>query len=320
VLQSAVAHVYQWNATVTRMRFPRIVSGDTYMLISVAIFALNFTVMKAALHEFDSMAYAALRLLVGSAVLLVATKLISGWGSLPRKVWPRLAVAALLGVAANQVAVMFALVHTTAANVAVLVPGTIPLFAALVAAIMRVERLTARNYVGIALGLAGVGMVSSPSSANGGALIGDAAALGSALAWAAHTVILRPLMDRLHAVQLASFTVGLGTMMLAPLGLAAVGRQDFSAISVGGWAALSFSAIAALVVTQVLQFAAIRELGPSRAALYSYLTPFLGALFAYWLLSEVLEPSQLLGACLVVVGILVSRKSWPTRFRRPSPW
>jgi drug/metabolite transporter (DMT)-like permease len=47
--------------------------------------------------------------------------------------------------------------------------------------------------------------------------------------------------------------------------------------------------------------------GAARATLYMYLQPFLGAVFAAWLLGENLVAIQLIGGAVIVGGVALGR-------------
>ena len=62
-----------------------------------------------------------------------------------------------------------------------------------------------------------------------------------------------------------------------------------------------------LVVTNVLYFRSLRRIGASRATLYMYLQPFLGALFAAILIGEHVTVVQVLGGVVIVGGVSLGR-------------
>jgi drug/metabolite transporter (DMT)-like permease len=77
---------------------------------------------------------------------------------------------------------------------------------------------------------------------------------------------------------------------------------------------LGFAVLGPLVLTNVLWFTAIDEVGPSRATLVSNLQPFVAAIFALAILSEGITPLQILGGVAIGIGIVLSREG-----RRPRP-
>jgi drug/metabolite transporter (DMT)-like permease len=60
------------------------------------------------------------------------------------------------------------------------------------------------------------------------------------------------------------------------------------------------------VIGNVLWFIAIERVGASRSALYTNLQPFLGAVFAVFVLSEHLDALQLAGGLVIASGIVLA--------------
>jgi drug/metabolite transporter (DMT)-like permease len=107
--------------------------------------------------------------------------------------------------------------------------------------------------------------------------------------------------------------------MCVPLALTSLGQiggQDFGSLSTSVWLLVAFSALAPLVLTNVLWFTAIDRVGPSHATLFTNIQPFIAAVFAVFLLDESLSVLQILGGLLIALGILVSRGA---RAREPVP-
>ena len=62
------------------------------------------------------------------------------------------------------------------------------------------------------------------------------------------------------------------------------GADLFGSLTRLDWGAWVYSTIGPLLVTNWLYFRALHRVGAARATLYMYLQPFLGAVFAAWLL------------------------------------
>jgi drug/metabolite transporter (DMT)-like permease len=60
-------------------------------------------------------------------------------------------------------------------------------------------------------------------------------------------------------------------------------------------------------LTNILYFTAIHRVGASRAALYTYLEPFLGVLFAVVLLGDRVTFPQLAGGAIIVGAVALGR-------------
>src|SRR5437660_1378805 len=77
------------------------------------------------------------------------------------------------------------------------------------------------------------------------------------------------------------------------------------------WVGFVFAVLGPLVLTNLLWFTAIDRVGPSRAALFANLQPFLAAIVALLILSEKLTRLQVAGGLAIAAGIVLSRGRQP---------
>jgi drug/metabolite transporter (DMT)-like permease len=124
-------------------------------------------------------------------------------------------------------------------------------------------------------------------------------------------VLIRPLMTRYSALQISAFVMTVGTAILVPFAIPVLLAQDWSHIGTPAIAGLLYATFPSVVLTNILYFTAIHRVGAARASLYIYLEPFLGVLFAVWLLAEGVSITQLVGGLIVVGSILVARPRQP---------
>jgi drug/metabolite transporter (DMT)-like permease len=214
---------------------------------------------------------------------------------------------AAVGILLNQLTFNYAVDKTTAGNTA-LILASAPAFAALFASLAGHEHVQRKHWLALGVSVAGVGLVIQGGSGVAGvSLVGDLLAVGAAITWAAYSVMLRPLFGRYSAARISALMVSIGSVMLLPFGLPQMHEQDWAGISGLHWAAWGYSIIFPVLVTNLLYFRALRTIGASRATLYMYLQPFLGALFAAWLLGEQVTGLQILGGAVIVGGVSMGR-------------
>jgi drug/metabolite transporter (DMT)-like permease len=280
---------------------------ELMLTATIVIWAFNFTVTRFELtNGFKPLAYSVIRY-GGGAFCLLVLALARGEGLRIRR--PDLALfvfAGLLGILGNQLAYVYAIKLTNASTVAFML-GAVPVLAALIAAATGVETLSRRFAVAALVSFAGVALVAFGSGGFAADLLGDALGLLTALTWAAYAVAITPLMDRYSPFQVSALVISIGWLQLAPFGVPQLLQQDFHLRPLV-WAGLAFAILGPLVLTNLLWFAAIAEVGPSRAALFANAQPFVGALFALVLLSEPLHPLELAGAALIAVGIVAGQR------------
>jgi drug/metabolite transporter (DMT)-like permease len=224
--------------------------------------------------------------------------------------------AAVFGIWLNQLTFSYSVRLTTAATVALMF-GTLPIFVALIAQALGVERLRFRHWVAAVVSFSGVALVALGSSGGlGGDLGGILLGLGAAATWAAYSVAIGPLMQRYSPYRISAFMLLVGSVPLLLSSAAQLVEQDWAALGGLAWAAFVYSLFFSLVFTNIWWFEAIDRVGPSRASLYANLNPFLGAFFALVVLSEEMGPLQFAGGLVIGAGILLARLARPPA---PSP-
>jgi drug/metabolite transporter (DMT)-like permease len=280
------------------------------LLATTLLWALNFTVSKYILeHALRPLAYSGLRY-SAAALLFVAV-------TYPRERSLRIARTdlALIGGAvllllANQLSFVYALDLTTATTVALLF-GTLPILTALISRAVGVERLESRFWIAALLSFAGVALVTAGSGESlSGHLAGDLLAVLGAATWGAYSVAIAPLMRRYSPFRLSAVLLVIVSVPLLLLGSPQLADEDFQWGALV-WIGFAFAVLGPLVLTNLLWFTAIDRVGPSRAALFANLQPFLAAMIALLLLSENLTRYQIAGGLAIGAGIVLSRRTQP---------
>ena len=287
----------------------RLELADLMLLVTVMIWSLNFTVTKYVLnHGFKPLAYGGVRF--GAAALLFTGVTYARERSfrLRRRDILYIVAAALVGIFLNQVAFVYGTKLTTAATVA-LIFGTMPILTALFARAGRIEELHSRFWLAAATCFSGVALVAAGAEGGiSGNLWGYLLDLLGAATWAAYSVAIAPLMRRYTASRLSAWALTIGAIPLLAVGAPQLTSQDYGALPGLVWVAYAFAVMAPLFLTNLLWFNAIGRVGPSRAALYTNLQPFLGAVFALLILSESMTRLQVAGGLLIAAGIVLSSR------------
>ena len=285
---------------------------DLMLLVTVLLWALNFTVTKYALeHGFHPLAYSLIRYGLAAALFSTITYRREGSFAVRRRDVALLLGAAAIGVWLNQISYVYALTYTTATTVA-LVLGATPIFAALIAFAVGLERLTGRFWVSAAISFGGVALIAV--GAEGGNVSADvkgvALSIATAATWAAYSVAVAPLMRRYSPYRISAIVLCVGWV---PLFLTGIHQLVTQPLDLGWlpWLCLVYGVLGPLVLTNILWFRSIERVGPSHATLFANIQPFFAAIFAVLLLDEHLGALQLVGAVAVVGGIFLSRAHEP---------
>src|SRR5438876_4629542 len=280
------------------------------LLLTTALWALNFTVSKYILeHGLRPLAYSGVRYATAALVFVAITFPWERSLRIARADWPlvALAIALLLG---NQLSFVYALDLTTATTVALLF-GTLPVLTALISRAMGIERLGNRFWIAALLSFGGVVLVTAGSGKSlSGHAIGDLLAVLGAATWGAYSVAIAPLMRRYSPFRLSAVLLVIVSVPLLLLGSHELAHEDFRWNALV-WIGFVFAVLGPLVLTNLLWFTAIDRVGPSRAAVFANLQPFLAAVIALLLLSENLTRYQVAGGLAIGAGILLSRGRQP---------
>ena len=285
-------------------------AADLMLLLTVSIWALNFTVSKYILDSgFRPLSYSAVRYSAAALLFVVITYPRERSFRIERRDLPlvTLAVGLLL---VNQLSFVYALKFTTATTAALLF-GTLPIFTALISRFVGIERLGNRFWIAATLSFAGVALVTLGSGKGVSANVkGDVLAVLGAATWGGYSVAISPLMRRYSPFRLSAVFLFAVSIALLLLGSRQLETQRYN-LGWLAWAGFAFAVLGPLVLTNLLWFTAIDRVGPSRAALFANLQPFLAAIIALLLLSEKLTRLQVAGGLAIAAGIVVSRGRQP---------
>ncbi|GAB3541925.1 DMT family transporter [Noviherbaspirillum agri] len=172
------------------------------------------------------------------------------------------------------------------------------------------ERLGMLQWSGVIAAFAGVAVAFSNGFAEGSRawadmLIGDALGVLGGIFWAATTVLIRR-SALSEAPPATTLLYQLGTCGVLLLGIALATGQAYQ-VSMTGivWASLFFQAVIVAFISFLLWFWLLRQYLASRLSVFSFLTPMFGVGFGVLLLGDPLDPRFVLGAALVMIGVVM---------------
>ncbi len=281
------------------------------MLGVVLIWGLNFTIVKFALRGLSPLAFNTLRFGVATIVLLTIMRLAGESLWLKRQDVLPVILLGFGGHTLYQALFINGMALTTPA-VAALLMATSPLFVAIYGTLLGLERSRPIVIIGIILSFIGMLLLivggQKEIGLRSGALLGDLLILLAAMMWAGYTVGGKPLLGRYSPLKLNALTMIPGTLLLAAISTPQLAAQDWQAVSAGAWVAWAYSTAFAVVVAYVLWYTSVQRVGGARTAIYSNLTPVVATLVSWLLTGERLTPLQMVGAAVVIAGILLARR------------
>ena len=197
--------------------------------------------------------------------------------------------------------------------------ATTPIMTAIMAGlVLRVERVTAVQIVGIVLGAAGVVVIIAPwSTALGGDLLGQLACLGATLCYGFSGAYAKRfiLPHGISGVPYAVLTIGAAGIVMALLTPAiAIAPIRLDPAIVGAMLALG---ILGTGLAYVWNGNVLAAWGPTATSTVTYITPVVGVALGIIVLGETLHWNEPVGALVVIVGILFAQGRIRLPRRRP---
>ena len=213
---------------------------------------------------------------------------------------------------------------TTAINGA-LINSAEPVVIIACAWLMFRDRLTAVQWAGVALSMAGVLYLiarGTPATLLSLSLnVGDLFLLVSIVAWAFYAVLLRRVPRELSPLNLVFGILAAGAVSVCPFWLL---EHIYIAPTPVVWEtawSVAFNAIFSSILAVFWWNHTIEQLGPGRAGVFLHLIPIFTVILAMGLLGEILYWFHVAGIGLIAAGIylttmLKTGEAWPLRRRR----
>ena len=284
----------------------RATPADLGTLAFVALlWALAFVAIKVAVPSLGPFGVALARSVIGCLVLLPFALARGLHRPADRHEWGLLLAMSVLNITVPFVAISWAEL-TIDAGVTSLLMGVGPLLAMVGAHYLNDgDRMTARRFIGVTLGFAGIVVLVGVEAVTGlgGALAAQGAALGASLCYVVAGLLVRRI--DIEPLSLSVLALGIAAITLAPV----------FAITGGGDAPVTMEVVAVTVflgvfptgLAYILRFRLIRRIGYATFALGINLIPVFGVSLGVIVLGEPLTASLMAALALVVGGLLVAR-------------
>ena len=271
----------------------------------VFLWATGFIGARLSAEDAEPFSFLAIRFAVVAAILAIAAVLFGAPWPSRRAAVQALVVGALmhggyLGL------VFWSINRGLPAGVSALIVGLQPLLTALLAAPMLGERITARHWLGLGVGILGVALVVWPRLSFGAHGITPATVAASIVATLSITVGSIYQKRNMTGLDLRSGNAVQFLGAAAVLTLAALASERFHIV----WTAEVVFAMAWLVLVLsigaiTLLYLMIRHGEVSRIAGLFYLVPAVTAALAWALFGEDLTPVQILGMAVCAAAVML---------------
>jgi len=279
---------------------------DWVRLLSLAaIWSTTFYLAAVALRGFGPLTIAAGRVAIGAAALGL-------WLAVHRTPlpvdWRSLTAFLIMGGLNN--ALPFSLIFMAqtqiAGGVAAILNATTPLFTAILASWLGMERLTAARIAGLLIGIAGVALVVAGDAAGGigRTAVADGAVLLAALFYALAGVFGRRRLAGLRPQVAACGMLAGSAAMLVPLALL-IEQPWRAAPAPEALIAVGLLGLCGAALAYVLYFRILAGAGATNLLLVTFLLPVGALLLGAMLLGERVRLSQLAGVAPIFAALVL---------------
>jgi drug/metabolite transporter (DMT)-like permease len=274
-----------------------------------------FAGIRAGLHSYSPTHVALLRFLVASAVLAVyalATRM-----RLPaRRDLPLVLLLGLLGFAFYNVALNIGELRIAAGPAALLIQ-TVPIWTALAATIVLRDRLRLFGWIGIAISFAGALLIALGKG--GGFDLGWGAGLVvlAAISASAYNIIQKRMLDRYRPVEITTYAVWAGTLLLLPFAGGLAGQVR--AAPLADTLAIVYLGVFPAAIGYVTWAYVLSRFPAAQAASFLYGVPVMAFLVGWMWLGEAPTAIDAIGGLLALGGVaVVNTLGRPRSAGRPS--
>jgi drug/metabolite transporter (DMT)-like permease len=286
--------------------------GWALFLAMALIWGLPYLLIKVAVGEVSPIMVVFARCVLGAAVLL-PWAVASGWLRPALRHWRPLLLFTALEMAGPWLLLAYAEQSLSSSLTGLLVAG-VPFVAALAGRLAGDEdRLTPVRLVGMGLGVLGIGLVLGLDVGSPQWLPLAAVAL-VVVGYATAPMIVSRHLPEVPGGAAAAVALTATALVYAPFAVPQLGEAVRAPASALG--ALAVLGLLCTGVAMALFFALIREVGPQRALVITFLNPAVAVLLGVLLLGEPFTAGLALGLPLVVAGCVLATRRSPVRTGR----
>jgi drug/metabolite transporter (DMT)-like permease len=277
------------------------------LLLLAAVWGASYLFIKVAVDEIAPAPMMAARTLIAAAVLLSYVVWRFGAARAREELWAARRQLVVLGL--FNAAVPFWLIawgeQHIDSGLAAVVQASVPIFnALLVLRFLPHERLSRTRGLGLAIGIAGVAVVTGIHPEGGWyAIAGALAVVLSSLAYAAAGVYGQKAVSGTPGPVLAAGSMLVGGLVLTPVALF---QLPDAAPSWEATASVLALALAGTAFAQLILFRMLALHGSSRLSLVTYLMPAFALVYGTVLLDERVTFSMLGGLVLILGGVALA--------------
>jgi drug/metabolite transporter (DMT)-like permease len=286
------------------------------LVVLTLAWGVNWPVMKLGVTDFPPLTFRAWSILLGIPVLALALVVLKVPFRLPRRHWPELAKLTATNMLVWHICIILA-VRSLSSGRAAILGYTMPIFSAVLGALLFSAVLGARAWLGVAAAAVGVALLLwHEFTGLAGRPVGVALTLFGAVTWALGTQLLRRSRIDVPTLTLSFWMTAVTGAVLTVIAAIFEGGQWRWPGANAGWAML-YNAVVIFGYAHAAWFHLARTLPPVASTLSVMFIPVVGVLTGALWLGEVLHWQDWAAVLLMVVAI--ASVLWPAQAAETTP-
>jgi len=279
--------------------------------LAALIYGVSFTVAKEVMPLYvQPFGFILLRVL-GATLLFWSVGIFLKKEKIEVKDYPRLFLAAVFGIALNQLAFFKGLSMTTPINASVIMVCS-PIIVLIFSSFLLNEKATKKKLLGIFIGLFGAVILIVFGKDTGlatNASLGNLLVLVNASSYALYLILIKNLTKKYHAITLAKWLYLIGLIMVVPFGFSELSMVEWNSMPMPILLRIGFIIVFTSFLTYMFNLFAIKELKPTTLSIFIYLQPVIASSYALMVGSDSLNFIKIAATVLIFIGVyLVTRK------------
>ena len=280
-------------------------------LLAVAlIYGASYSVAKTVMPELIApFGFILLRVIAGTLIFFAVLSQRGLEKIKSNRDYLRLALCGLFGIAANQLIFFKGLSMTSAIHASVLMTSN-PIIVLVLSYFILREAISIKKVIGVVLGLAGATLLIFRGEIGWeyGSFVGDFLILMNSTCYALYLILVNPLMRRYNSLTVISWAFLFGAVFVIPFGYEEFVLVSWSTLPFAAWFSISFIVIFTTVVAYLLNVWSLKFVTPTTVSYYIYLQPIFASVIALFVLDEKLEPSTIIFAVMIFIGVYLVGK------------
>jgi len=268
------------------------------------IFGINYVVAKGIMPDYLAPRAVIFLRVTGAMAIFWVISLIMPKQVVAKHDLLKMFIAAIFGVAINQILFFEGLNLTTPINASVIMVG-VPILVLFFAHFIIKERITKNKMIGIVLGFSGTVflIIQAGNASFQGSQLGNLLVFTNAASYALFLVLIKPLMAKYHPLTVMKWVFTFGFVLITPFTLHLVLIADFRIIPTNIWLSIGFVVLFTTVIAYFLNNFSLKVISPTVNSAYIYFQPFLATFVAISFGKDVLTWPEIVAALLIFTGV-----------------